>query len=140
MLVRSLENKISALDKARNDAINSRDMETKSSAGDKYETGREMMQKEIDNYEKQLAAMHRQMHECNAVNLESARHTIGLGSLVSTNEGWYYFATGYGKLEVENTNVMVVSLGSPLGQSLNGYTKGDRVKFLTRTIQIIEVQ
>ncbi len=135
-LEKVLKKKLSALELAVADAIKSRDEETKSSAGDKYETGREMMQKEIDNYEQQLAAVQRQLHDCNAINTEATISPVGAGSLVYTNEGIYYFVTAYGKLQMEEQAVMVVSLGSPLGQSLAGKSAGEKVEFLNRSIEI----
>jgi hypothetical protein len=61
--------------------------ETKSSAGDKYETGRAMMQQETDRNQAQLNEANKLMVALNQINSYTTSKTVEAGSLVITNNG-----------------------------------------------------
>lgn len=117
---------------------------TKSSAGDKYETGREMMKQEIERHQ-QLLADAQQME----VTLEKfspmsspipePKKTIRAGSVVRTNQGIFYLAIGIGKLIVDGTEVFVLSPSAPVGQLLIGKRSGDTVSFNDKTYRVLAV-
>ena len=107
----------------------SRESETKSSAGDKYETAREMIQVELDKYEVQLSNTRHLIHELSTIDLEKAYDKVETGSLVFTDQGNYFIAVGIGKMDVGTESVFVISVASPLGKALNGMVPGDTVSF-----------
>lgn len=72
--------------------------ETKSSAGDKYETGRAMMQLEIEKQSVQLAEAMKLKHVLSQINPEKTTETIQSGSLVFTDQGNFYISISAGKL------------------------------------------
>jgi transcription elongation GreA/GreB family factor len=113
-------------------AKESRDSDTKSSAGDKFETGREMMQREMD---KLSALVDNTLHSLNKLdrlaNLPQAS-VITEGSLVETDQETYYISIGYGKLDT----VYAISIESPLGVELKGKRVGDNVEMRGRKITI----
>ncbi|MEL6843570.1 MAG: 3-oxoacyl-ACP synthase, partial [Bacteroidota bacterium] len=114
--------------------------DTKSSAGDKYETGREMLKQEINKYNQQLAQA-RQMRQLFAqIDPKKELDEIGLGSLVQTNEGWYYFAASLGKIEGLQPPCFALSLVSPIGKALLDQKAGAQVSFMQRRITILTIQ
>jgi hypothetical protein len=99
--------------------------ETKSSAGDKYETGRAMMQQESDRNQAQLNEANKLMAALNQVNANIISETAGAGSLVITNNGNFYIAISAGTLMLNGEAYFAVSPGSPIGLMLKGKKAGD---------------
>jgi transcription elongation GreA/GreB family factor len=64
---------------------------------------------------------------------------IGLGSLVETNNGWYYFSIGYGLITINNESIYTLNPNAPLGQAMLGKVTGDNVIFQSKSIQILNV-
>ena len=112
-----VNSRISELSTALKDIQEAANNDTKSSAGDKYETGREMAQLEANKISTQLAEANKQKKVLNKIDL-SKNKTIGLGSLITTNKGTFYLAVGLGKIEMEEQTIFVVSSLSPIGQLL----------------------
>lgn len=101
--------------KATNEAANN---ETKSSAGDKHETARAMMQLEQEKLNKQLKEINDQQEELLKINTSSIHTQVTKGSLVKTEQALIFIATGIGKLQINGMTVFVVSEQSPLGIAL----------------------
>jgi transcription elongation GreA/GreB family factor len=123
------------LEEARKEYVlakESRDSDTKSSAGDKFETGREMMQREMD---KLSALVDNTLYSLNKLdrlaNLPSSS-VVAEGSLVETDQETYYISIGYGKTD----SIYAISIESPLGVELKGKKVEDRVEMRGRIITI----
>ncbi|MBB2145328.1 3-oxoacyl-ACP synthase [Pedobacter sp. LMG 31464] len=113
--------------------------DTKSSAGDKYETSREMMQQDIDR-NKRLLIDAEENHKVlsslkDAPFSEEARN----GSLVYTNQGNFYLSISAGQLHLGNETVFAISAVSPIGKLLLGKQKGGEFDFNGKKYQIKEV-
>jgi transcription elongation GreA/GreB family factor len=121
------------------DVQNSANQETKSSAGDKYETGRAMMQQEKDKYALQLEQALELQQQLEHLDPAITHQEIQVGSLIRTNEGYYYLAVSLGKVKVEQNTVYVLSAAAPLGLALLHKRMGDKLVFQQRTIQVIEL-
>jgi transcription elongation GreA/GreB family factor len=107
----------------------SRDNDTKSSAGDKFETGRAMMQQEMDKLEQQLHQLQQQIHQLQAIDTHTAHRQVGIGSLVFTDTNTYFLAIAFGKLTLNDDHYWVVSTASPIGQCMLGKSIGDSFSF-----------
>jgi len=116
----------------------SRDSDTKSSAGDKFETSREMAQIELNNLENQADKTARLLNELKQTNSKTTT-TVGYGSLVTTNNGTYFLSIPYGKLTLDTTEYFVISLASPIGQNLNGKTVGESFSFNGKRYSILSI-
>lgn len=116
------------------------DEETKSTAGDKHETGRAMMQLEQEKLAAQLAEVQQLQQVLDRIQLEELPMGIGEGSLVLTSQGNYFIAISAGKMELEGQLYYLVSLASPIGVVLAGRRAGDAVSFRGQNIIINEVQ
>ncbi|HEY4194294.1 MAG TPA: 3-oxoacyl-ACP synthase [Mucilaginibacter sp.] len=99
--------------------------ETKSSAGDKYETGRAMMQQETDRNKAQLNEANKLMVALNHINTGTISKTVIPGSLVITNNGKFYMAISAGTLLLNEEAYFSVSPASPIGLSLSGKSAGN---------------
>jgi len=112
-------------------AKESRDSDTKSSAGDKFETGREMMQREMDKISALIDSTQNSLKKLNHLATETAK-VVCEGSLVETDQGIYYISIGFGKLD----EVYAISVESPLGSILKGKKIGESVEMRSKKITI----
>lgn len=135
-----LEGKKKLLKNALNDAKEARDSDTKSSAGDKYETAREMMQAEIAKYTQQLSAISLQKSHLNKIDLKAENNTVCFGSCVTTNMGSYFISIAIGKLTIDGNQIYAISLESPLGKILKGKKVGEEAVMNGRRFSILQIQ
>lgn len=120
----------------KNSAQQAANDDTKSSAGDKYETNREMMQAEKDKAMQQLSEALKLRKVLDGINIKNNSDAIGLGSLVQTNIGLFYIAVAIGEFEIDKTKVFGISPVSPIGNALKGYKKGDIINFNGREVSV----
>ncbi len=116
-----------------------RNEDTKSSAGDKHEVGRAMVQQELDKQEAQLAKLQDLQQELARIPMDRTFDRAAFGSLVRSDAGDYLIAIGLGPVKFEGVNVFIVSLASPIGQLLKDKQAGEAVVFNGRRITIVEV-
>lgn len=117
---------------------NSLASETKSSAGDKHETGRAMLQLEMEKAGQQLAEVHKMKATLERINLENNSEKAALGSIIRTEKFNYFLAISIGKVMVKKEEYFVVSTDSPIGKQLLGIEIGGVVPFNNSKVQIIE--
>lgn len=125
------ENILSANDSQANDS--------KSTAGDKHETGRAMLHMEQENNQKQLAKALDLKKELATIDIAAKHTTISKGSLVKTAQVSYFITIGLGKLVANNEVVYAISLASPIGQLLLGKKAGDSFVFQGNEVFIIDI-
>ena len=113
--------------------------ETKSSAGDKHETGRAMLQLEREKAGNQLAEIQKIKENLSKINSSNTSKKIGLGSVVYTNKSNYFIAISAGELQVENEVFFAISPNTPIGQLLMGKTAADEVIFRDTKFTITRV-
>jgi transcription elongation GreA/GreB family factor len=113
--------------------------ETKSSAGDKYETGRAMAQLEIENSSVQLAEALKQKQILDQLKLEDDTTAVRLGSLVFTSRGNYFLAIPAGKMEMDEIDYYAISPASPIGAMLMGLKTGASITFNKKEIVIEKI-
>ena len=121
------------------DAQQSADEETKSSAGDKYETGREMMQQETDRNQAQLNEANKLLIALNQINIDTTSLSAVPGSLVITDNGKFYLAISAGALNLDGVGYFAVSPASPIGGKLLGRKTGDEFNLNGKYYKIKEV-
>ena len=109
-----LNDKISTLNKDIN-SLKEAQNDTKSSMGDKYETGRAMIQLELEKIPFKTNEQQRNAFNSPKINPKLKTETIQSGSLIKTNHGWLFISIGIGKVRLENNaEVIVLSPISPL--------------------------
>lgn len=113
--------------------------DTKSSAGDKYETTREMMQQEMDRNAKQLYEAGQQKIALQQIENVELGKEIKNGNLVFTSEGNFYISISAGELKLGKEIFYAISQASPIGRLLIGKKVGDSLDFNTKKYTVVEV-
>ncbi|CAN5218683.1 hypothetical protein BH09BAC3_BH09BAC3_26450 [soil metagenome] len=136
-----VRSRIVAAEDAILDAQLSANEETKSSAGDKYETGRAMAQLEIEKNTVQLNESRKLLNALEQIQQPkgSASRKIQIGSVAVTNQGNYYVAISAGKFLVNRVEYFAISPAAPIGKLLIGCLKGDRFDFNGRKFVVEDV-
>lgn len=135
-----IEQRINTANEALQQAQEASSDDTKSSAGDKFETGREMAQQDI-NRNKQLLA-DAQQQKTVLLSLADVPETekVRSGSLVITNNGNFYISISAGQLQLEGKIFFAISAASPIGKMLLGKAIGEQFSFNGKTYLIEQVQ
>jgi transcription elongation GreA/GreB family factor len=134
-----IEQRIQTAETALAQAREASNDDTKSSAGDKYETSREMMQQDIDRNKRLLIDAEENRKVLETVGHAPASDTIRGGSLVHTSEGIFYISISAGQLHTEGKTVFAISAASPIGKLMLGKQKKDSFSFNGKTYLINEV-
>ncbi|MBL7934802.1 MAG: hypothetical protein JNM51_03225 [Bacteroidia bacterium] len=124
-----LKDKINSINIIINEVTESSNLESKSSAGDKHETSKAMMQLEIEKLGTQLKEAELQLAEFEKINFNKMFQTIEQGSLVETNKGYFLIASSIGKITVNDKTVFVISSKSPLAIAFAGRKQKDILSF-----------
>jgi len=139
LCVNYVKARIETAKQAIDDAQQSASEETKSSAGDKYETGREMMQQETDRNQAQLNEANKLLIALNQINVDITSPSAAPGSLVITDNGKFYLSVSAGALNLNEEGYFAVSPASPIGGKLLGRTIGDEFDLNGKNYKVKEV-
>jgi hypothetical protein len=118
-------------------AQESANAEEKSSAGDKYETGRAMSQQQRDFFAVRLeeSLLHLAMFDA-SVGRETSG-TIQAGSLIKADEQLFFVGSGLGLISLPDGGKLICTTAdSPLGRTLIGRKPGDDVLFSGKMLRI----
>lgn len=135
-----VHDRIAAATQAMQAAQESANSETKSSAGDKYETGRAMAQEERNRNAVQLREAQNLQAELARINPEQACDTVRPGALVETSMGGFFISISAGKLAVDGKDYFAVSAAAPVAVALSGKRAGEEAVFNGKAVRIINVQ
>ena len=144
---RSLKDQCIALLNARIDtarqamqsAQESANNEGKSSAGDKYETGRAMSQIDRDRSAGQLDEAVQDMLRLQSIDADRIYDQVANGTVIRSGDMIYFIATGLGVIQHDGHKVIVLSPKAPLSNLLREKVKGDQVTFNGKSFVIDEV-
>lgn len=114
--------------------------DTKSSAGDKFETGREMAQQDINRNKQLLADAQQQKSVLLSLAHVTETEKVRTGSLVFTNNGNFYISISAGQLTLNNQTYFAISAASPIGKLLVGKAKGETFEFNVKTYTIANIK
>lgn len=135
-----LEQRIQSLKDELAHTLEARNSDTKSSAGDKHEVGRAMVQQELDQLEAQLAKTQAMQQELARVPIDRVYEQVAFGSLITTDQGCYFIAIGLGAVEVDGEACYAISLASPIGQALKDKRVGEVIDFNGKRIRVQAIQ
>jgi len=141
-LKHEIDERISSLETALDNSRMEMANDTKSTAGDKHETGRAMAQLEQEKLGKQVLAARELKQAIAQIDANKVHSEIQFGSLVEASNGHLFFSVGIGKLIIQNEYepVFCLTMTSPLGMALRGKKAGDAVEFNGRKISILSVE
>lgn len=131
-----VEERIVAAKNTIAEAQKAAEQETKSSAGDKYETGREMLQQEQNKASLQLMELLKLKKVLDELNPARVSTQVEAGCLLQTDKGNFYFSVSLGQLSLEGQVFMVISPVAPLAQLLAGKKAGEQVQLNGRTYSL----
>ena len=125
---------------AMDSAADSRDNETKSSVGDKYETGRAMMQEEYDRNKVSYLKAKQLEGTLKEIKFNTNNSHVEPGSLVHTSLGVYFISIGIGKIHLGTDTIFCLSAESPLGKMLLNKKTGYELRFMNKSYLIQKIE
>ncbi|MES2592678.1 MAG: 3-oxoacyl-ACP synthase [Bacteroidota bacterium] len=134
-----VEERLSHVQSAIDAASESGNDETKSSAGDKHETGRAMMQLEQEKNSRQLYETMELKKALDKINPNQQSTVVAPGSIVITNKGNFYISISAGKIEIGTTTYFAVSPVSPIAAQFIGLAIGKELNFNGSLYKIQEI-
>jgi len=111
--------------------------ESKSTAGDKHETGRASIQLEIEQISNQLKVKEEMFNELTRIKFDSSLESIQAGSYVKSSIGEFILSIAVGKISKHDS--FAISLNSPFAKQAIGLNKGDSFELNGREVKILEV-
>ena len=124
-----VQNKIKSITQALEGA-------TKSSAGDKHQTTRAMLQIDREQAGERLAEIEKTFEVLQKIKLTKTASKAHLGSLVATNNGLFFLSVSLGIVTYQNTAYYCIGLQTPIGKLLSGKHVGDTFCFRETTYKI----
>jgi len=115
-LLQTINDKILSLENILTELKESISNETKSTAGDKYETARAMLHLEQENIIKQLWNAKDQRKELELIDITRSSAKVSNGSLITTDKDSFFISIGFGKVIIDSKTVIALSSKSPLGK------------------------
>jgi transcription elongation GreA/GreB family factor len=134
-----IANRVSLIKQNVAEAQEAANDDTKNSAGDKFEVGREIMQQEIELNLGRLGEMYKLQTALESVNPTMKHTVVQAGALVVTTNGTYYLAIGAGKLLLDGKIYYAVSPEAPISVQMLGKKQGDDFELNGKKITIEQV-
>jgi hypothetical protein len=131
--------RIAAATKAMDEAQEAANSEEKSSAGDKYETGRAMGHLQKEMHARQLAESVKELSTLHAIPTEPLCQEGRAGAYLEAEDVAFFISAGLGRQVIDGRTVLFLSPHAPLAKGLLGKKVGDRVLFNKTMVQILEV-
>ncbi|GEQ84923.1 hypothetical protein ULMS_04310 [Patiriisocius marinistellae] len=122
------------------DIVESLEDESKSSAGDKHETGRAMLHIDRENAGKQLKEIENLQALLPRIDILKTSDYARLGSLVYTNHATFFMSISIGAVTVSKTQYFCVALQAPIGQLISGKKKGDTFSFNGKDYHVTSIK
>ena len=119
--------------------LESLDSEVKSSAGDKHETGRAMIQLEREKLAQQRKRNDQDIKTLDALKNKTTTVHIAPGALVNTSLASYFLAVPADAFSHNDKKIYCISPQSPIGQLLLGKKAGESFSFRGNSIKVLEV-
>jgi len=123
------------IDQARESANN----EEKSSAGDKYETGRAMGHLQQEMHARQLAEYVKELAILHSIHTDILYPEGQAGAFLQGDGLAFFIAAGLGKQVIEGQTIFFLSPHAPLAKLLQNKMSGDLITFNTIKTTIQEV-
>ena len=141
-IINAFKDKLNTSLQGIQDAINQTEQalqeETKSSAGDKYETSREMLQADLDRLESQRSILQSSL----ALFADSTTNDrINAGSIaeisIDQQPHTLYIGPAIGNVTVDTLEIRAISTASPLGAALLGKLPQEEFSWNGKSIRIL---
>lgn len=114
--------------------------ETKSTAGDKHDTAKSMMQYEQEKMGAQLKELKKLKQVLMQIQPDKVSNTAVLGSLVRCKQMHFFLAVSSKPLVIQDEIYMPLSVQSPLGKLMFGQSVGHVFEFNGKSYEIIGIE
>tara|TARA_B100001750_G_C15407759_1_gene546139 strand:+ start:306 stop:767 length:462 start_codon:yes stop_codon:yes gene_type:complete len=112
---------------------------TKSSAGDKHETSRAMLQLDREHLGNQLKEIEKMQSMLQRIDVNTTSTKARRGSLVITEKASYFISVSIGAVTIEGATYFCLSSSAPMGQALLGKAEGQTITFNGVSQQIVRL-
>jgi len=134
-----IENRLVSIQKVIAEIRESLTAESKSSAGDKHETGRAMLQLEREKAGKQLAEIEKLKQYLGKVDISKTSKIIGLGSVVYTDQANYFISISAGELYLKDQKFFAIAPNTPIGLLLIRKKVNEHFSFRNQDFEILKI-
>jgi hypothetical protein len=134
-----LQQRIDTATLAMKNAQESANSDDKSSAGDKYETGRAVGQRETEMHAINLKQYRQEMEFLRTIDPTILHNTAGLGAVVQCKDFLFFISLGLGAAQHTLGKVYMLSSKAPLAVSLKGKKTGESFLMNGEHVEIMGV-
>ncbi|TXE12912.1 3-oxoacyl-ACP synthase [Seonamhaeicola algicola] len=124
-----IDNRLKTVEATIKDIQTSLTTETKSTAGDKHETGRAMLQLEREKAGNQLSEIQKTKEILSKIDVKKTATIVSLGSVIYTSGIHYFIAISAGEITIDSITFYAISANTPIAKLLLGKTVGDTLNF-----------
>ena len=135
-----LEKKIEILEQQKKSLQKDLTSEIKSSAGDKHETGRAMIQLELEKLGNQIHKIELNYQRLNTIKDFKTSNIVSLGSIIFTDKANYYLAVAADSCKINSKVFYCISSQSPIGKLLIGKKINQSIRFNDIESIILEIK
>ena len=137
--IKKLAQSLEVLEIRKAEIVLALESESKSSAGDKHETGRAMIQLEREKLGEQIKKAEKNQATLHQLKQYKSSEIVRFGSAVQTNKANYYIAIATDSYTIKSALFHCISPQSPIGTLLLGKKVGDQLVFnaITSTITAV---
>ena len=125
---------------AMNAAQESANGESKSSAGDKYETSRAMGQLDRDMHARMYQQTREERKLVERIDESINFKKVALGAFISTSMGDFFLSVSIGQVKIDEKPIMIISPQSPIGALLMGKMEGNKFSFRGKEAEILMIE
>ena len=134
-----VNNKLATIETIMSENRIALEQESKSSAGDKHETGRAMLHLEMEKASQQLGVAKQMKEVLDKIQLNSVSKKIKLGSLITTDQAIYFLSISAGEISLGDKLYYAISPSSPIGSLLIGKEKGEKILLNSKVITVLSI-
>ena len=134
-----LEKKIEILELQKKSLQKDLTSEIKSSVGDKHETGRAMIQLELEKLGNQIHKIELNYQRLNTIKDFKTSSIVSLGSIIFTNKANYFLAVAADSCKINSKVFYCISSQSPIGKLLIGKKINECIVFNDVQSTILEI-
>lgn len=120
-------------------AVEGANEESKNTAGDKYETGRAMLQLETEACARRLDEAAEQHAFLKTISVSNQLTCVENGALVRTTLGNFFISISADELIIDGEEYCPISMESPIGQAIRGRKAGESTYFRGKPVSVLSV-
>ena len=134
-----IQQKTAALQNAMQGLKQDLENESKSSVGDKFETGREMINIEWNKLSNQLQQYEQMQSVLKRINVQTDSGIVKAGSIIFTENANYFISIPAGEIIVQDTKFYAIGSKAPVAIAMLGKAENDSYTFNQQEVLIRKI-